>query len=361
MISPTAPSYLADNPNTAAFARAFQKHVDDDQIVFLSDPDESNDEAVGSKRNGKKRTTKDSDEDEDMEDVEYGNRDQPTPIEEDEEDEPLNTDKRKEKLRLARLHRHGDDESVGASMTSGAIAAMTKNQVLPFDLNPDERIPVASAASSETTRLLDTAGDSRKEADGMVQETNPIDEHKAIMRRSKLIRDIINGVDDPIDSSQASVSPRKSSSFSAFSILDRIVDQPSLSNVNPVSGSMRTGTAGTGDEVIQIAQPRLARQSSSFLVEERRQQFLSTVGEELRGGQASTRVIKEVNRRKMVFGTSKKLSGSASGSSITMSSTTTTTTTTTSAGSSTDRVTSSLGMLQSLASLIDQGTQGSDD
>ncbi|KAF9363210.1 hypothetical protein BGX34_004644 [Mortierella sp. NVP85] len=302
---------LADNPVTAAFARAFQKHADDDQIFFLSEPEESDDKAIGSKE--------DDDEDEDMEHVEYEKDDRHRNLnsndtiginivrEEDEEEEPLNTDKRKERQRLARLRQHGYEGSMDPSMTPGIMAEMTKNQVLPFDTNPNEQISVSMAASSTTTTLYSILREplDRKDVADQVQKSHPTDDHKTMMRRAKVIRDIVDGVEDPVDLfGQTSVSPRKSSSFSAFDILDRIVDQP-LASSEAVAGEARI-VMGVEDDVRLIALPRtLARQSSSFLVEERRQQFLSTVGEELRGGQASSRVVKEVNRRKMAFATGK--------------------------------------------------------
>ncbi|KAK3812836.1 MAG: hypothetical protein J3Q66DRAFT_346721 [Benniella sp.] len=302
---------LADNPVTAAFARAFQKHADDDQIFFLSEPEESNDKVIGSKQ--------DNDEDEDMEHVEYEKDDHHLNLtsndtiginnarEEEEEEEPLNTDKRKERQRLARLRRHDYEGSMDPSMTPGIMAEMTKNQVLPFDTNPNEQISVSMVASSTTTTLYSVPRKplDREDVADQVQKSHPIDDHKTMMRRAKVIRDIVDGVEDPVDLfGQTSVSPRKSSSFSAFDILDRIVDQP-LAGSDTVAGEARI-VMGVEDDVRLIALPRtLARQSSSFLVEERRQQFLSTVGEELRGGQASSRVVKEVNRRKMAFATGK--------------------------------------------------------
>ena len=295
---------------TAAFARAFQKHADDDQIFFLSEPEESDGKAIGSK---------DDDEDEDMEHVEYEKDDHHLNLnsndtiginiarEEEEEEEPLNTDKRKERQRLARLRRHDYEGSMDPSMAPGIMAEMTKNQVLPFDTNPNEQISVSLAASSKTTTLYSVLREplDREDVADRVQKSHPIDDHKNMMRRAKVIRDIVDGVEDPVDLfGQTSVSPRKSSSFSAFDILDRIVDQP-LAGSDTVAGEARI-VVGAEDDVRLIALPRtLARQSSSFMVEERRQQFLSTVGEELRGGQASSRVVKEVNRRKMAFATGK--------------------------------------------------------
>ncbi|KAG0244114.1 hypothetical protein B0O80DRAFT_523917 [Mortierella sp. GBAus27b] len=355
---------LADNPNTAAFAKAFEKHADDDQIYFLNDHDGSDDEAGDSKQENDKRASKSDDEDEVMQDAEYetdrihSNKhlsDQHDADEDDdvEEEESLNTDKRKEKLRLAKVLGHDNHKELDASTALGTIGALARNQVLPFNVNPKEQISVVSTTLSETVISFDTTQDSHGESSTTAQEDDPIDEYKATMRRSKVIRDIIDGVDDFTDlSSQTlSTSPRKSSSFSAFSILDRIVDQPSLVSSSSVSGSSLgvRGEAGAEDEVRQIAQPRmLARQSSSFLVEERRQQFLSTVSEELRGGQASTRVVKEVNRRRMAFATPKRSSSSLSNPSATTSSTTSTSSSTPNPSSGTDRLLTGLRMLQSL-------------
>ncbi|KAG0206209.1 hypothetical protein BGX28_002305 [Mortierella sp. GBA30] len=313
---------LADNPKTAAYARALRKDKDDDQLVFLSDPDESNDEADPSSK-GKKSSINavEGDDDEEMADatsedelpyVELNDADE----EEEEEEEVLNTDKRKEKFRLARLLRDANGASANGSMESGTIAAMTKGQALPFGNSSRDH-----ALSEETVskpNLLEEADDStlsRTDGASAVQK-DPMEEYEDILRRKKVIQDIIDGVEDPmdVDANKASSQRRHTPSLhSSFDLMDRVIDRSALADADHAAGS--TGLSSSGAllanrpgaevDVTAIAHPRtLTRQNSSFLSEERKTRFLSTVGEDSRGANAGNRVVKEVNRRRMAFATS---------------------------------------------------------
>ncbi|KAG0357701.1 inositol polyphosphate 5-phosphatase [Gamsiella multidivaricata] len=343
---------LADNPNTAAFAKAFQKHVDDDQMIFLSDPDDSDHEAETTTKDevGTTRSSNDDIDDQEMEDVQsetrksekarisLGQKDvqqrQQVREEEDEdeeEDEPLNTDKRKERLHLARLYQYGGQESLDAAMASSkTIAAMTKGQTLPFDIKANESTTRAEVEPAATATTLDDRP----------AKDDPIDEFKETIRRSKTIRDIMEGVDDHAElASQSSISSQRISSLTS-NILTRIIDRPSLidssGTAGPVQGSV-TMLSATDENMQVIAQPRMGpRQNSSFMSGERRSQFLSTVGDESRGLQGGGRVVKEVNRRRMAFATTKKTASSVSllGTTTTMAIGTTSTTASTSTSTS---------------------------
>ncbi|KAG0375225.1 hypothetical protein BGX24_009397 [Mortierella sp. AD032] len=326
-------SKLADNPNTAAFARAFKKNMDDDQLVFLSDADESADENEPSKDD------EDEDEDDDRESQRSTNME--SGGEDDDEEESLNTDKRQERLRKARLDR---DESFNGSMDPDAMAAMTKGQVLPFNIESEDELLFEDHKSSRASstplslRIPTKGSDSSRRVSASQAEA--VDEYKDVMRRTKVIRDILDGVDEEGED-ETMASPVRGRS-SLFGLVDRIVDRTSmLSESSSAADGSVFGSGALHNEVdlTAIVQPRmLARQNSSFLSEDRRNQFLSTVGGDNRGGNASTRVVKEVNRRKMAFATSTKStssSGSFSSSSSaavgTFTTTTTTTTTMTSA------------------------------
>ncbi|KAF9541773.1 hypothetical protein EC957_002673 [Mortierella hygrophila] len=328
---------LADNPNTAAFARAFKKNMDDDQLIFLSDADESAEEDGSSKddQGGPLSVVKDQ---------QHRMSDDAELSEKDEEGELLNTDKRQERLRKARLVRDESDQSFYGSMDPDAITSMTKGQVLPFVVASEgDRIagdsrtlmtPSTSTPVRGTSKATDslTPGISASQGDA-------IDEYKDVMRRTKVIRDILDGVDEVVEDGSMTSPSRARSSL--FGLQDRIVDRTSLSDSSvarpPVDASSEfvQGSSHNDVDVSAIVRPRLlARQNSSFLSEDRRNQFLSTVGEDSRGGNASTRVVKEVNRRKMAFATSKKststgsLSTSSSAAAVTVTSSTTTSTTT---------------------------------
>lgn len=330
---------LADNPNTAAFARAFTKNMDDDQLIFLSDADESAEED-GSSKDGRKGHS------DAAKDRQYQMQLDAESSGEDEEGESLNTDRRQEKLRRARLVRDESDQSFYGSMDPDAITAMTKGQLLPFDVSSeDDRIP-GDFKSPQTPSVLSTSQTSSKSTDPSsrrisASQVDSIDEYKDVMRRTKVIRDILDGVDEVVEDGAMTSPSRARSSLSG--LLDRIVDRTSLSDSSTNRSSPNAPSAFGQDsshndvDVSAIVRPRmLARQNSSFLSEDRRNQFLSTVGEDNRGGNASTRLVKEVNRRKMAFATSKKSTSTASFSTssaaatttISSSSTTTTTTTT---------------------------------
>ncbi|CAO3572859.1 unnamed protein product [Mortierella alpina] len=319
---------LADNPKTAAYARAFRKDKDDDLLVFLSDPDESNDEADSSSKGKSFSRTGGDMNDEDMASLESEDEVQPVQrVEESEEDEDelLNTDKRKERLRQARLLRDADGGSVNESMEAGAITAMTKGQALPFGDSSSDDVVAERTVDDHSTKPA--APRVKKPA----ERREPVDEYEDILRRKKVIQDIIDGVEDPVeqDMSQASSQRRRtSSSFSAYRLMDRIVDRSQLPDSDLGAGSGSTsafgaGRAGPEVDVEAIVRPRtLSRQNSSFMCEERKARFLSTVGEESRGANAGNRVVKEVNRRRMAFATSSK-QDAASTASTNSSSTTT--------------------------------------
>ncbi|KAF9950744.1 hypothetical protein BGZ70_001243 [Mortierella alpina] len=319
---------LADNPKTAAYARAFRKDKDDDLLVFLSDPDESNDEADSSSKAKSLSRTGGGRDDEDMASLDSEDEVQPVQhVEESEdEDEMLNTDKRKDKLRQARLLRDADGGSVNESMESGALTAMTKGQALPFGDSSSDDVVSERTVDNDTTV---SAVRAKKPA----ERREPVDEYEDILRRKKVIQDIIDGVEDPVeqDMSQASSQRRRtSSSFSAYRLMDRIVDRSQLPDPDLGAGSGSTsafggGRAGPEVDVEAIVRPRaLSRQNSSFMCEERKARFLSTVGEESRGANAGNRVVKEVNRRRMAFATSSKQDGASTASTSSSSSSTTT-------------------------------------
>lgn len=216
--------------------------------------------------------------------------------EEEEEEEELNTEKRAERLQQARLLRDGENVNKATTTTTTNTVIKTKTFVVPGEeesLEDDDR------------------------------QVDPIDEYKETMRRTKVIRNILDGFDNEVDlASQSLDLPSQRRTLpSTFNLLDRIVDK---GTVEESAASVRAG----GDvDVTAIARPRmLARQNSSFLSEERRTQFLSTVGEDSRGGNAGNRMVKDVNRRKMAFATSKKTTDGGSSSSSSVSVTTTTTT-----------------------------------
>ncbi|KAG0078602.1 hypothetical protein BGZ90_004848 [Linnemannia elongata] len=329
---------LADNPNTAAFARAFKKNMDDDQLIFLSDADESAEEDGSSKddQGGSRSVAKER---------QHQMSDDAESSEED-EGELLNMDKRQERLRKARLVREESDQSFYGSMDPDAITAMTKGQVLPFDVaSEDDRVAEDDTALRTPTTLTPVRATS-KATDSSTRgisasQVDAIDEYKDVMRRTKIIRDILDGVDEVVEDGHMTSPSRIRSSL--YGLQDRIVDRTSLSDstmarssVDGSSGFVQ-GSSHNDVDVSAIVRPRLlARQNSSFLSEDRRNQFLSTVGEDSRGGNASTRVVKEVNRRKMAFATSKKststgsLSTSSSAAAVTVTSSTTTSTTITS-------------------------------
>ncbi|KAG0286859.1 hypothetical protein BGZ96_009103 [Linnemannia gamsii] len=328
---------LADNPNTAAFARAFKKNMDDDQLIFLSDADESAEEDGPSKddREGHSDAAKDR-QSQMLVDAESS--------EEEEEEESLNTDKRQEKLRRARLVRDESDQSFYGSMDPEAITAMTKGQLLPFDVSSEDDRVADDFRSPQTASILSTSQTSPKSTDPSsrrisASQADSINEYKDVMRRTKVIRDILDGVDEVVEDGAMTSPSRARSSLSG--LLDRIVDRTSLSDSSTNLSSLNPPAFGQDSshndvDVTAIVRPRmLARQNSSFLSEDRRNQFLSTVGEDNRGGNASTRLVKEVNRRKMAFATSKKststgsFSTSSAAATVTVNTSTTTTTTTT--------------------------------
>ncbi|KAG0008968.1 hypothetical protein BGZ82_004318, partial [Podila clonocystis] len=258
-------------------------NIGDDDLIFLSDPEESDHgETEKSSKSKKKEVMASEDEDADM--IPEGQDDE-------ESEEELNTDKRAERLQQARLLRHG-----AAEIVSEVAVTKTKTMVVPGE---------------EESTVDDN-------------EVDPIDEYKETMRRTKVIRSILDGFDDEVDlASQSMDLPSQRRGLpSTFNLLDRIIDKGPMEE--PAS-ALRT--VGTDVDVTAIARPRmLARQNSSFLSEERRTQFLSTVGEENRGGNAGNRMVKEVNRRKMAFATSKKTTdggGSSSSSSVSVTTATT--------------------------------------
>jgi hypothetical protein len=300
--------------------------MDDEQLIFLSDADESADENESSKDNEDRarQTSMDA----------VSSEDEGEDEGEDDEEESLNTDKRKEKLRKARLTRNENNQSFNGSMDPDAIAAMTKAQVLPFDIEPEDDLFMESHKSTQvpsTPRTPSKSTDSSRRITSSQAEV--IDEYKDVMRRTKVIRDILDGVDE-CGVEEALGSPVRGGS-SLFGLMDRIVDRTSLLPEPSAAESSAFGNGSSSHndvDLTAIVRPRmLARQNSSFLSEDRRNHFLSTVGEDSRGSNASTRVVKEVNRRKMVFATSKKSasSGSFSASSSAAAATITTSTMTT--------------------------------
>ncbi|KAF9111720.1 hypothetical protein BGX27_004532 [Mortierella sp. AM989] len=305
---------LADNPSTAAFARALKKETDDDHIVFLSDADESNDEAdaaVGKQ----KKSADDGDDDDEMagtdpsDDEVSGDRGHSNPsyLEEDEdeeEEEPLNADRRKETLRIAKLLRNNSE----ASNSGSNIAAWTKAQTLPFGPSTSKQFLMKAGGRQTTSRIASAAEKSSNSESNASTGEHHIDEYSNLLRRSKLIRDIVDGVVDPVDPSVELIATSSSTSHS-FESVERADDIE-------VVTSLRTReevSIGAVDPALRtIAKPRmLARQSSSFLADERRSLFLSAVGDDGPGS------VKDVNRRKMAFGSATAQSETAGASSLT--------------------------------------------
>ena len=315
--------------------------MDDDQLIFLSDADESAEEDGLSKDDQGDPPSVTKDRQHQMSDDAESN-------EEDEEGELLNMDKRQERLRKARLARDESEQSFYGSMDPDAITAMTKGQVLPFDVTSEGgRIAEDSKTlktSSTSTPIQATSKATDSSTRGITaSQVDAIDEYKDVMRRTKVIRNILDGVDEVVEDGGMTTPSRARSSL--FGLLERIVDRTSLSDSSVARSSVDTPSgfvqvpSHNDVDVSAIVRPRLlARQNSSFLSKDRRNQFLSTVGEDNRGGNASTRVVKEVNRRKMAFATSKKststgsLSTSSSAAAATVTSTTTSTTASTNAG-----------------------------
>jgi hypothetical protein len=340
--------------------------MDDDQLIFLSDADESAEEDEPSKDDQESRSKATKEQQHRMSvDAESNG--------EDEEDEPLNTDKRQERLRKARLVRDESDQSFYGSMDPDAIIAMTKEQVLPFDISSEDDRLAEDPKSVQTPSALSPSQIQSKSTDPSsrrisASQAETINEYKDVMRRTKVIRDILDGVDEVVEDGAMTSPSRTRSSLSG--LLDRIVDRTSLSDSSTNRSSLNAPSAFEQDsshndvDVTAIVRPRmLARQNSSFLSEDRRNQFLSTVGEDSRGGNASTRLVKEVNRRKMAFATSKKststgsfsTSSSAAAATISSSTTTTTTTTTTSVTKTSKTAVSKSAGVQNATSAIGSG------
>ncbi|KAF9427465.1 hypothetical protein BGZ76_002330 [Entomortierella beljakovae] len=287
---------LADNPSTAAFARALKKEIDDDRIIFLSDPDESADEAKGEKMN---EDDKSEDEDEEMgidepnnkEDIIRPNTSYLDEEEDEEEDEPLNTDRRKETLRLAKIIRSNNE----ASSLETTVQSSVRLQALPF--GPSSSNPFTkSGISTISTSTVESISSISIEAEGSSFDVNEsstqmssVDEYGNILKRSKLIRDIMDGVADPAGSSVELIATSTTSSFFVRSSED----------MDAIESTSISRTREEIDPALRVfAKPRmLARQSSSFLADERRNQFLSTIGDETTGS------VKDVNRRKVAFET----------------------------------------------------------
>lgn len=264
---------LADNPTTLAFARAFTKNVDDDRLIFLSDVDETDSERE-SPQDSTTRSTPVSDRD----DIAL------TLEDDDEEEEILSTDKRRVRLREARL-----DHIKPRDSTSDSLTAVTRTQVLPFGIltvNPDTK---------STTMAADKLA-------------APMDSLKQVLRRNKVIRSIIDDADDPlmdVKSNDGHSLPFRSggSSFNNHlpvkdaSFLDEHTTTVLESNTT-ADDSQDTASEATVNRTSISEHEKLVHQSSAFLPKDRRSHFLRTVGDESR---QSSRMVKDVNRRRMAF------------------------------------------------------------
>ncbi|KAI1303526.1 hypothetical protein EDD11_005327 [Mortierella claussenii] len=301
---------LADNPTTAAFARALEKNMDDDDIIFLSDPDESNDDDdSGKKTGGDGAEMENDDDDEVMFDKTPAKLrtyvDDEDEIGEGEDDEEaLNSDKRKETLHQARMIRYGKTDNTDNAAYEVTVAAGAKAQALPF-----------GSSSTEPSFMTKVKASSRNTDETRVTSSSSqaVDDYSNILQRSKFIRDIVDGVEDPADrvggwsSSQARMPSLSSASSSAMGVVNRIVDRQSVSHSSAASDGLRSaGGSGVGSgtalvddtDLRHIAKPRgLTRQNSSFLADDRRTHFLSAVGEEGMSGRA----VVDGNRRKVAF------------------------------------------------------------
>ncbi|GJJ75512.1 hypothetical protein EMPS_07870 [Entomortierella parvispora] len=252
---------LADNPTTMAFARAFTKNVEDDQLVFLSDVDET-----------------DSERDSPNEDSIMSLR-----VSDEGVEDPA-ADRTRERFAESRLliGRPIDNGSL-KDLASGSLTAVTRSQVLPFEiLNRD---------IGSTPTVAQEVADSKNEL-------------RQALRRNRIIRNII----DADDHDRPSMSLWSDSS--AFNGQLPVKDASFLDdNVAAVADSITvdsrmqdaTADATTETSVSVSATARsekIAHQSLTFLPKDRKTHFLRTVGDESR---RSTRVVKDVNRRRMAF------------------------------------------------------------
>jgi len=268
---------LADNPTTLAFARAFTKNVDDDRLVFLSDVDETDSERESPQESNTRNVIV-----RDRDDIAM------TLEDEDVEEEILSTDRRKERLRESRLLA---GRSIDRDLASGSLTAVTRAQVLPFGI----------LATNPGTEPIPMAAD--KLAD-------PLNGLKQVLRRNRVIRSIIDDADDPlmaveVNDAQSPPFRSESSSFNFNSHLPvkdaSFLDENAATLLESISIASNFQDAASEASVNMTASARpekLVHQSSTFLPKDRKSHFLRTVGDESR---QSTRVVKDVNRRRMAF------------------------------------------------------------
>ncbi|KAF9585126.1 hypothetical protein BGW38_003782 [Lunasporangiospora selenospora] len=305
----------ADKENTAAFARAFEKNVGDDQLVFLNDPYESDD---GSGLPAKEERPKsdmaqlESDEDEEIEGLDTSTN-TPESILLDGADgaKPLDTT-----MSDVRPHANSSRSSVKTvqTETTYSILAKTKAQVLPFaNTAVSASMDFAGLDMSSVIEDDEELSDSEDmRASTRLQKTveDPVVEYRELMRRTMVIRGILDGEGGGSPSKKALRDRRASQehfeleqSFDSSSILGRVVDSRSSIDYQQSTSSHATFTRGhDGDSAPLPRPPTLTRQSSSFLSDERRKVFLNTVGEDNRSAGSRSRVNKEGTRRMMAFG-----------------------------------------------------------
>ncbi|KAG0235500.1 hypothetical protein BGW41_000745 [Actinomortierella wolfii] len=254
---------LADNPQTAAFARAFEKNIGDEELMFLTEPVDSEEEEKTIRKLQRRGTLSASvsDLDSDQEDGRESNDD----------DELMKEAAAARETAQQDMDEDGDDDEEEALNTDKRRERLAKSRVSLVDKDDDARSNVGDR----------------------------VDEYKATLRSRKLIDNLLHGIDDE---ELAQDPDLQGLQYSFSSLDDRIIDRTSHSSEGPSTSGGAFSTKN--DEILeflQVGQRRVARTNSSFMSEERRKIFLSTVSEESRGANASSRMVKEVNRRKVTF------------------------------------------------------------
>ncbi|KAF9162853.1 hypothetical protein DFQ26_003201 [Actinomortierella ambigua] len=264
---------LADNPQTAAFAKAFEKNVGDEELMFLQEPIDSDEEEKTIRKLQRRGTLSASISDIDS-DVEGGGQDGS-----EEEDDLMK-------------------EAAAAAATAAAEAAKKTALELLDDgeeesdedvLNTDRRRERLAKARADPT----SEGSERRSS-----MADRVDEYEATLKSRKLVESLLRGGHDE----ELEQDPDLYGFQASFNTLDdRIVDRTSHNEGPSVSGGAFMTRGEETLEILQASRRRVARTNSSFTTEERRKMFLSTVSEDSRGANASSRMVKDVNRRKVTF------------------------------------------------------------
>ncbi|KAF9973945.1 hypothetical protein BGZ73_002788 [Actinomortierella ambigua] len=256
---------LADNPQTAAFARAFEKNIGDEELMFLQEPVDSDEEEKTIRKLQMRGTMSASVSDIDS-DVDGGHDGS-------EEEDDLMKEVALAAKKKAAQDIVDDGESEG------------EEDILNTDLRRD-RLAKARANPID---------DGQERRSSMADR---VDEYEATLKSRKMIENLLRGGHDE----ELEQDPDLSGFQHSFSTLDdRIVDRTSQNDRFSTSDSAFTARGEETLEILQASRRRVARTNSSFTVEERRKMFLSTVSEDSRGANASSRMVKEVNRRKVTF------------------------------------------------------------